>query len=90
MGYKGNLRDIFLGHFNLMIPWESIHKAKKEVTSRSIDELVNQGQRVGILRANPVWVCIVDIYALFPITLLYHNYIGQPLGVLNFTYEIYL
>lgn len=20
MGYKGNLRDIFLGHFNLMIP----------------------------------------------------------------------
>ena len=81
MSGECHLSFVFLGLFDLIISWESVHEGEEPIGSNIIDQGINMWQWEIILGAGSVQIPIVDAHAYFPIFLRHENNVGGPIWV---------
>ena len=79
---------ILLYHLYLVVSGEGVHKGKKLVPSCRVHKLVNPRQREAVHRAGIIQIREVNAHSLFPVYLLYHDDVGQPLRIVYFSDEV--
>ena len=70
----------------LVVSLESMQEAHPRMTRSCIHQLIYLRQGERILWASLIYVCEVYTHPPFPIFLLHHHRVGQPLGVKHFLY----
>ena len=79
---------ILLCHLYLVVSEEGVHKGKKLVLGHQVHKLINPGQREVVLQAGAIQIHEVDAHSPFPVYLFDQDYIGQPLGIVDFPDEV--